>query len=236
MANFPNRDAARRRLLATVQPAGNSEFVALRIDGEITDIMADRVTRQLSASPKASTVTLIVNSPGGDLRAARRIYGAVRRHKAKRKIAHGLHEVSSAAALVYTAGDVRRLEPGTRVLLHGAAAEPSRHAARWTRQTYEDHAATLAALDDVVATTLAERCGTSLAVIKAELATEKDMPLQKALSIGLVHEVVGVSPPLSKAWPATARAAMAGTRQFTAGANAHKYGAGYLAACAIGGK
>ncbi len=196
--------------------------------------MAGRVIKQIAGAPKANTIHMTVDSPGGDLRAGVRIADAIQKHPARRKLALGTGDVASAAAIIFASADVRRLMPTARVLLHGVSLEPT-SCGRWSRAKYESHAATLAALDESVAARLAERTGAPLSVIEGELTTEAPMPLPKALSIGLAHEIVGVSPPLAKAWPAAARAALKRQDRFTHGANAHRYAPGFLAACEIGG-
>lgn len=204
------------------------------IRGEVDDALADRTIKQLAGAPKANTIHMTVDSPGGELRAGMRIADAIQKHPARRKLALGTGEVASAAAVVFVAADVRRLLPSARVLLHGTSLDPANYG-RWTRERYESHAATLAAMDESVAARLAERTGAPLAVIEAEIATETPMPLPKALSIGFAHEIVGVSPPLAKVWPAAARAALERQDKFTQGANAHRYAPGFLAACEIAG-
>ena len=229
----PNIEKARAIMAAS--RLANSNFIPLRIEGPVDEVMLAKVRAQLGAAPKAGTIYATIDSPGGDLRSGRLIYDAIRRHGARRKLAYGFGEVASAAALIFAAADVRRVAPDTRILLHAVSLEPV-SANRWTRAQYESHAATLAALDEGVAKSLAERCGAPLAVIEAELSNEQQMPLPKALSIGLVHEIVGVSPPLLKTWPAVARDALATATRFTNGADAHRYRPGFLAACNIGGK
>jgi ATP-dependent protease ClpP protease subunit len=228
----PRLEAAKR--LIGYEPQKSRAFISLDVRGEVNDAMADRVLKQLAGAPKASAIHIAVDSPGGDLRAGIRIADAIKKHPAKRKLGLGTGDVASAAAIVFAAADVRRLLPSARVLLHGTSLDPTSHG-RWTRDRYESHAATLAALDESIAARLVERTGAPLSVIEAELTTEAEMPLPKAVSIGLAHEIVGVSPPLAKAWPAAARAALAGRDRYTVGADAHRYSPGFLAACEIAG-
>jgi ATP-dependent protease ClpP protease subunit len=230
---YPKNEHA-RRLIAALRPK-NPHHCIVRVEGDVDDAMAARIVADLAAAPRANTLTVFVNSPGGDLRAGQRIHKAIRNHPARRKLAYGFGNVASAAALVFTAADVRRLYPDTVVLLHAVALEPT-SGERWTQAAYAAHAATLAALDESVAVTMAERLGVPVGRVLARMADERPTPLIEALSIGFAHEVVGQSPPLQKAWPAHARAAFAKADRFTHGANGRCYSPGFLAACAIGGK
>ncbi|MDQ0349401.1 ATP-dependent Clp protease proteolytic subunit [Ancylobacter vacuolatus] len=243
VSRTPKLDRAKRLLRAAAKPAPkvkpsttNAAFVALRIEGDVDDAMANRVERQLAANPNASTIFMHVNSRGGLLIAGRRIFDAIRKHPAGRKIAHGRGTVASAAALIYAAADVRRLEPGTQVLLHRAEAGSPVASQRLTAGRCEAIAKSLASVDAEIAEVLASRCDAPLAVIRAEMRTEKAMPLAKAVSIGFAHEVVGETPPLSASWPAQARAVMSAVKRFTVGAAASRFSNGYLHACRVAGR
>jgi len=216
-------------------PPNNSTFLELPIRGEIGDAMADEICGRLRSSPKANTIWMTVNSHGGDERCMWRIYNAIRAHPAKKKISSGVGQVCSAAATIFMAGDVRRIYPTATLLLHSIEQEP-RTFGRWTADAHEASAKTLRILDQKVAKELAARCGVPVNVIAAELENEKEMPLVKALSIGLVHEVVGDTHPLSKDWPEQAARYVKANSPRIFGSNRYLFSDSYLNACRIGGK
>ena len=228
----PNLETA-RALLATMRPT-NAVHVALQVHGEINDAMADRVTTQLDDGRRANTITLSVDSPGGDLFAARRIVRAIDRHRAHRKLAYG-QNVHSAAALIFAAGNVRRLFPDASVLFHQVELEPS-GSRRWTSDAYEAQAKTLVVYNETFAKDVAARCCVPTSVILAKLQDERETPLVEALSCGFAHEIIGVTPPLQKSWPMIARQKLQKVNRFTAGTEARWFNPSFLAACEIGAK
>lgn len=193
MTDFPNR--ARAIALLTRHPnraAAASAMAAttcrISIEGEITAATAASVKRKLAACPNAGTIHVTIDSEGGDLAAAFEIFDAIRAHRAATKICNGVGAVHSAAALVFAAGDVRRLSPGATVLLHGIELEPG-GSGRFTARRYAALAKRVAALDGGVAATIAERCGVDPARIEREMNDESMTPHSRALALKLATEI-----------------------------------------------
>lgn len=207
-------------------------FLEIDVRGEITDETADRIVAQLRASPKARTLWINIQSEGGSEPAGWRIYRAIRDHKAIKKVAVGRGQVASAAVLVFVSADIRRVLPGTQILLHGVECEPETRG-RWTAEAFETTAARLRRQDEKFAAELAARCEKPLAVFMARLADETPTSLLEAQSLGLVHEVISKTDPLSRDWPAKARAALVQGDPRIYGAAGYKFSEQYLRACAL---
>jgi ATP-dependent protease ClpP protease subunit len=181
MGARPNRDHAASLL------AGTTCRVA--ITGEITEATAASVRRSLAAGANAGTLVVEIDSPGGDVAAAFDVFDAIRAHGAKTKITEGRGAVHSAAALVFAAGDIRRLRADATVLLHGTDIEPQA-AGRWTAAKYAAHHQRLTTLDRGIAATIASAIGCGTETIEREMRDESLTPLARAQSIGLATELI----------------------------------------------
>lgn len=223
------RVAAARAALAAKAPPDARKFLRIDVKGDITLATAKSVLAALRGSPAASTVWLVCDSLGGDVAAAVAIYRALREHPGK-VIANVYRECASAAVLPYLAGDIRNAQPGARFMLHRAAIA-LQGSGRWTADRYQLHADAIRDADSAARSIILDRTGMHAAVLDAEMATEADMPIQKAVSNGIVHHVPGLTPALDKAWPERARSAMRASRTITFGANGYRYAPTYLAAC-----
>lgn len=224
------RIAAARAAIAASAPPDARKFLRIDIKGDIGPATEKAVVAALKGAPAARTIWLVVDSLGGDVAAAVAIYRALREHPAK-VITNVYRDCASAAVLPYLAGDIRNAHSAARFMLH-AAAIPLQGKGRWTAARYELHAAAIRDADDAARAIILDRTGMPAAVLAAEMRTEADMPIQKAISNGIVHVVPGITPPLDKAWPERARAAMRASKTIAFGANGYRYAPTYLAACA----
>lgn len=194
MTYRPNRDRAAalmgarpNRDIAAALMAGTTCRIA--ITGEISEATTAMVKRSLAAGTNAGTLIVEIDSPGGDLGAAFDIFDGIQSHGATTKITEGVGAVHSAAALVFAAGDVRRLHANATVLLHGADLEPQA-AGRWTASRFAAHQRRLETIDRGIAATIAERCGCKTETIEREMRDESLTPLARAKSIGLATELI----------------------------------------------
>lgn len=222
--------AAVRAKLAALDP-NRTGFLRLDIKGEITDSLAAKVTRQLSES-NARTVWTVVDSHGGDFDAAVAIYNALREHPG-RKVTNCYGLAQSAGLLVYLAGDIRNASPSAKFLLHAAEARIKLPVARWTASLHTIAARYIREADDTFAAIVAERTCFHPQALAAEMRTEADMPILKAIANGVVHHVPGITPPLDPEWPAKARGAVSAS---LVGWADYRLAPGYLTACRMSPK
>lgn len=180
MGARPNRDRARAALAATTCRAS--------ITGEITESSARAFKRQIAAGANAGTLIVEIDSQGGDLAVAFDCFDAIRAHGARTKITESRGAVHSAAALIFAAGDIRRLHADATVLLHAAELEPY-DAGRWTAVRYSTLAKRLESLDGGMASTIAERCGCRTETIEREMQDESLTPHSRCRSLNLATEI-----------------------------------------------
>ena len=218
--------------IAVAAPKDSRRFLSVDIKGEIDAKMSARIAEQLRDNPAATTVWVVVDSLGGDVRSAVELYRTIREHPASKKVANAYGDIASAAVLPYLAGDVRNASQRARFLLH-AAAIPLQGKGRWTAERYQLHADAIRAADAAAREIILERTGMSAAVLAGEFDDEAGMPIQKAVSAGLVHSVDGITPPLDKHWPERARAMMRARKTISMGAESYRFGDSYLAACRL---
>jgi ATP-dependent Clp protease protease subunit len=230
----PRAGVAKARA-ALAKVAKSPRCANIEVKGEINAALAKSIKAQLAAAAGANTLRIVIDSPGGDLEAGYEIYQAIREHGARKKIADCYKTCASAALMIYLAADIRRAEPGAKLLMHRCEARPltiDRKTAAWHTRMADR----LRGLDDDAALLYRERTGAPMAMIYAELDSERFLPMRKAISMGLVHQVRGLTPPLDARWPAKAKAMMSGKDRFTAGAVGYMLTAGYLNACRLAGK
>lgn len=172
--------------------------IAVDILGEINASMADDIVSALNR--KADRLIGLVDSHGGDTESMWRIFHAIRRHPATKKSALGMGQVSSAAILPFAAFDVRSVLSDTAILMHGEAIGPEQLPHRLSASALSRVTKKISDRDERVTRELSHRCDCDEQIWRAEQESEHAMPLLKALSIGLVHEIVGQSPAPSAKW------------------------------------
>lgn len=83
-------------------------------------IILNEFLKDLEKLADCTDITIRINSPGGNMNAGVVIYNRLREMSAKiTTINDGL--AASAASIIYLAGDVRKMHPGSIVMIHGAS-------------------------------------------------------------------------------------------------------------------
>ncbi len=206
------------------------QYISIAIEGEIDERMVARVKTQLDAAPHASTLRMRVNSNGGNLHSALRIYNAICEHPASRKSARAAGRCQSAALVAFLACDHREAAAGVLILTHEAAVSPVRNR-RWTRGVHQSAADRLHAADEAILDLICERTGATRATVRTLMEADENIHLVRALSVGLIHEFDGCTRPCSRDWPERVRNAWK-TQAVVVGMPNYLFSPGYLAACA----
>jgi ATP-dependent protease ClpP protease subunit len=162
-----------------VRPAG-AGTLRLEIAEEITPATADYVERNLAAYPGHS-VEITVNTVGGDWSASRRIFRSIESHG--RRVTAIIEKASSGGALIAMAADYRKMQPWATFFLH----QPNGHG-RYSR-------ATLASIANEKAALMASGCRIPAARLRRWMDETTTINARRALDIGLVHEVPGLTKP-----------------------------------------
>lgn len=128
-------------------------------------------------------IHLRINSPGGDVFAARVIEQALREHSAE-IIVHIDGYAASAASIVAMAGDQIEIAQGGFVMIHNA----------WTvafgnAQDLLDMAALLEKIDVTLAQTYSDKTGKTVEDIKAMMAAETWLSGQEAVDAGFANRL-----------------------------------------------
>jgi ATP-dependent Clp endopeptidase proteolytic subunit ClpP len=135
------------------------------------------------AAVQASTITVLINSPGGSVFDGIAMHDAIRRHPAQvTTVATGL--AASAASFILQAGDHRMSTPASTVMIHDALALTVGNAA--------DHREAADLLDQFsgqIAGIYAAAAGQTPDHWRAEMKAERWFTAEAALEAGLVDEV-----------------------------------------------
>lgn len=156
---------------------------------------------QALASITADTIHLRINSPGGDVFAARAMETALRGHSA-RVIAHVDGVAASAASFVMLAADEVEITDGAFVMIHNA----------WTfamgnADDLRESAKLLDAVDASLVRTYAKETGQSEEDISAWMAAETWMSSDEAVQRGFADRLAGAdSGAQASAWNLSAYA------------------------------
>ncbi|MER9723124.1 MULTISPECIES: ATP-dependent Clp protease proteolytic subunit [unclassified Mesorhizobium] len=187
-----------------------SNAVFLYAKGEVNSHMVEQVRSDLAHKPRATRLTLLIDSQGGDIDDAKRIYQAIRKHPAAIKRATIVNQCCSAGIIVLLACDYRRAQANAKIVLHPTEIEPAHFnqtgRGRWTAARYADAAARLQRIDGEILDLMAERTGASRASLASEDAHERETPLPKAIGLGLIHSATGFPSRCNASWPVAARA------------------------------
>jgi ATP-dependent protease ClpP protease subunit len=134
---------------------------------------------------KAKTITLRVNSPGGDVFDGVAIYNALKRHPASvHAVVDGL--AASSASFITQAGDTVLMAAGSTMMIH----EPH----GMTMGDAQDHAKMAETLDkmgDTIASFYAGRAGGDEPLWRSRMKVESWFRAQEAVDIGLADGLVG---------------------------------------------
>jgi ATP-dependent protease ClpP protease subunit len=189
----PRRQRA-LRALGTMRGFGLPRWrttLHLTIDGGI-DVADERglicksldIEMRIAANPHVSNIDVTIDSIGGDVQGAMRIYHALRAHPATvTTTARGY--CCSSATVVLLAGAWRECEPGTKLQLHSVAIKPSNR--RWTAKTHEWAAKRCAATDAMLLDLYAQRTGAAKALFEREMKGEGYTSIDRACDLGLIY-------------------------------------------------
>jgi len=131
----------------------------------------------------AGTIHIRINSPGGDVFAARAIEQAIREHPAN-VVAHVDGFAASAASLVAMAADSVEIAPGAFFMIHNAWTVAQGNAADLL-----DTAALLEKVDGTIAQTYAAKTGMSAEEIADMMAAETWLTGQEAVDAGFADQL-----------------------------------------------
>jgi ATP-dependent protease ClpP protease subunit len=149
----------------------------------------------LASVRHARTLILGIESPGGLMRDAKKIYALIRSHPAPYKSAV-VRIAASAAWHLVLACDRRFAEADATLLIHRAAIDRTGSGRRWTAAKHQATAEHLESRDDEIAKFYAWRTGRKVSAewFRREMRSENQMPLATALECGLIHKVLAPPP------------------------------------------
>lgn len=142
----------------------------------------------------APVIHLRINSPGGDVFAARAIEQAIREHKSK-VISHIDGYAASAASYLALAADEVQIAPGGFFMIHKA----------WTfamgnADDLMNTAALLEKVDESLVATYAERTGADAAQIRDWMRAETWFSAEEAVKNGFADKIADGSPSARTEW------------------------------------
>lgn len=130
------------------------------------------------------TITVHLNSPGGDIFEAHAIYNALRAHKATvNVVVDGI--AASAASYIAQAGDTIEMASNATMMIHDAIG--------FTYGNAADHAETADILDkqsDIIAGIYAERAGGTVDEWRASMRAESWYNAEEAVAAGLADGIL----------------------------------------------
>lgn len=163
-------------------------MITIRIDGPITP----ETTLQLADSLRAAdgeAAVIVINSPGGSATEGAAIYAEILAYPGEvTVIARGI--VASAASLIFMAGDIRLIAPGTMLMVHDPSASVGGTAGDLRRG-----ADTLDQMAQTYAAVYADRSGLPLAQIRKMMAAETWFDADEAVRAGFATGLEGVDAP-----------------------------------------
>lgn len=134
---------------------------------------------------KASTITLRINSPGGDVYDGVAIFNAIRRHSAQVNVfVDGI--AASAASFIAMAGDQVVMSPHSQMMIHEAAGLVMGNAADMKQM-----ADVLDKVSDNMAGIYAERAGGTTEEWRERMKAETWLSDREAVELGLADRVDG---------------------------------------------
>lgn len=193
------RDNAQARARLPFKAEASAEEATLYIydvivsDGFWGGVEAEEVVKELM-SLSAPVIHIRINSPGGEVFAARAIEDAIRRHPSK-CIAHVDGYAASAASIVATACDEVEIVPGGFFMIHRA----------WTLEAgnCEDFAKTsawLAKVDDTLRDTYATDTGQKPDDIMRMMEDETWMNAQESIDLGFADRIAEAPAKTQASW------------------------------------
>lgn len=156
-------------------------------------ISASAFIEALERVRDAESVTIHVNSPGGDVFEAQAILSAMRRMKARKTvIVDGL--AASAASVICMGADKVIMSPGSMMMIH----MPFTMLAGGTAEDLREKAAVLEGIADSIVGIYAAKTGKSPDLIREWMQAETWMNAQTALERGFCDAIEGEEEPKTK--------------------------------------
>lgn len=152
-------------------------------EGWYGGITAKQFTKDLRDQGDVETITLRINSPGGNVFDGNAIYNVLKQHSAK-KIVHIDGLAASIASVIAMAGDEIHIADNAMMMIHNAwgvvmgFADDMRKAADMLEK-----------VDASIATTYQKRTGLDIAKIKELMQAETWMNSKEALEYGFVDDI-----------------------------------------------
>jgi len=151
-------------------------------------ISATDIEMRLAANPHVRDIKVYLDSPGGLVVPAQRIYNALRNHGAFVEV-EVQDMCASAANQILLAGDLRTAWPQSRLLLHATSVSPA-PSKRLTAATHRYLAQHAEDTDRALVDLYVERTGKDRRRFEREFQNERDMSISTAISLGLIHAMV----------------------------------------------
>lgn len=180
---FDDNQHAPRRYEVKAAAAGAAEVFIYDAIGGPFGVSSAKFVQDLKAI-KSKVIHLRVNSPGGEVDAARAISTAIAQHPAK-VIAHVDGLAASSASFLILAADEIEISDGAFIMVHAPWA--------MTLGNATDHAAAadvLAKYGDAIAADYQKRTGKPLDEVKAWMESETWFTAQEAVDAGLADRIV----------------------------------------------
>jgi ATP-dependent Clp protease protease subunit len=146
-------------------------------------VSAKSVKRVLDGST-ASTVRVLINSPGGITSDGIAIHNLLKSHPAKVEV-EILGEASSSASIIAMAGDTIKIHQGATIMVHRPWT--------WLEGTSEDFRSAASALDSITAGMLEiyrARTGQTLDEVTRLVTAETYMSADEAQTLGFADEII----------------------------------------------
>lgn len=156
-------------------------------------VSAINFAKELSAIT-APVINLRINSPGGDVFAARAMEAAIREHPSK-IISHIDGQAASAATYVALAAHTVKMSDGGFFMIHKAWS-----IALGNANNMLDMAALLEKVDESLVSTYATRTGNEEKAIRDWMEAETWFGAQEALDNGFIDEIVTAQPKARTTW------------------------------------
>lgn len=155
--------------------------------------------KELSAI-KSPKINLRINSPGGDVFAARAIEAAIREHKSE-IIAHIDGHAASAASYVALAADKLKMSDGGFLMIHKAWS-----LAMGNSEDMLSMAALLEKIDETLVDTYVNKTGADADQVRSWMAAETWFTAQEAMDNGFIDEIVKPQSKTKNQWNLSAYA------------------------------
>ncbi len=160
-----------------MRPAGTG-VLRFDVDSEITPALADALSRHVAAYP-AYEIEMTVDTEGGDWAASVSIFTTLKNHG--RRVVARIKRASSGGALIAMAADTRQLDRNGYFFLHWPRGDAS-------RADIDRVAGEYAAL-------MSSRCRVPAKILRRWMASTTTIGAKRALDVGLVDAVPGMTGP-----------------------------------------